>query len=50
MFTLAHKLAPSIVFLDEVDSFLCGRDTQDDNTDSLVKAIFLQSWDGLMTD
>lgn len=49
VFSLAYKLAPSIVFLDEVDSLLSGRSAHDDNTDALVKAIFLQSWDGLMT-
>ncbi|KAK3852362.1 hypothetical protein Pcinc_041050 [Petrolisthes cinctipes] len=49
VFTLSHKLAPSILFLDEVDSFLSQRDSSDSNTASSLKAIFLQSWDGLMT-
>lgn len=49
VFSLAYKLAPSIVFLDEVDCLLSGRGANDDNTDAQVKAIFLQCWDGLMT-
>lgn len=50
VFTLAYKLQPCIIFLDEVDSFLSTRDQEDHAADASLKSIFLQKWDGLTTD
>ena len=50
LFTLARRLEPCIIFLDEVDSFLSVRTEEDHSTESTLKAIFLQQWDGLTTD
>lgn len=49
LFSLARKLEPCLIFLDEVDSFLSSRSEEDQSTESTLKAIFLQQWDGLTT-
>jgi len=51
LFTLAHKLAPTIIFIDEVDGFLHARGGDDGDPASMrpVKAEFMQLWDGLCT-
>eukprot|EP00056_Hartaetosiga_gracilis_P014527 m.240792 g.240792 ORF g.240792 m.240792 type:complete len:390 (+) comp16048_c0_seq1:157-1326(+) len=48
IFTLAHKLQPSIIFIDEVDCFLRTRSTHDHETSASVKSQFMMMWDGFM--
>ncbi|KAF2365554.1 ATPase AAA-type core [Trinorchestia longiramus] len=50
VFTLATKIQPCIIFIDEVDSFLRVRATGDHEATAMMKAQFLQHWDGLNTD
>lgn len=48
LFTLAVKLAPSIIFIDEVDSFLCRRDKNGEHEAMRkIKNEFMAMWDGL---
>lgn len=49
VFTLAAKLSPCIVFIDEIDSLLRSRDASDHEATAMVKAQFMQMWDGLET-
>lgn len=49
VFTLAQKIAPCIIFIDEIDSFLRTRDSHDHEATAMVKAQFMQMWDGLET-
>ncbi|KAI8081116.1 P-loop containing nucleoside triphosphate hydrolase protein [Thamnidium elegans] len=49
VFTLAKKLQPSIVFIDEIDSFLRERRSTDHETTGMMKAEFMSLWDGLTT-
>lgn len=49
VFTLAAKLSPCIVFIDEIDSLLRVRDSHDHEATAMVKAQFMQMWDGLET-
>ena len=41
LFSLARKLQPSIVFIDEIDSFLRERATGDHEVTSMMKAEFM---------
>lgn len=50
VFTLAKKIQPCIIFIDEIDSFLRSRDTHDHEATAMVKAQFMTLWDGLETD
>ncbi|KAK9471686.1 P-loop containing nucleoside triphosphate hydrolase protein [Dipodascopsis tothii] len=50
IFSLAHKLQPSIVFIDEIDSFLRERQKMDHEVTSMLKAEFMTLWDGLTSD
>ncbi|RZC35558.1 AAA domain containing protein [Asbolus verrucosus] len=50
VFSLAVKLQPCIVFIDEIDSFLRSRNTTDHEATAMVKAQFMSLWDGLITD
>lgn len=50
VFSLAAKIQPCIVFVDEIDSFLRVRATGDHEATAMMKAQFLQQWDGLATD
>lgn len=45
-FSLAQKLAPCIVFIDEVDSFMGKRGGSSDPTFASMKTEFLALWDG----
>ncbi|KAI8979930.1 P-loop containing nucleoside triphosphate hydrolase protein [Pilobolus umbonatus] len=49
VFTLARKLQPAIVFIDEIDSFLRERRSNDHETTGMMKAEFMSLWDGLTT-
>jgi len=52
MFTLARRLAPCVIFIDEIDSILSSREHGDDSshgTLTSVKTTIMQEWDGLRT-
>lgn len=50
IFSLAYKLQPAIIFIDEVDSFLGQRYDMDYETCTNIINEFMASWDGLSTD
>jgi len=50
VFTLATKIQPCIIFIDEIDSLLRVRDQHDHEATAMIKAQFMQLWDGLATD
>lgn len=50
VFSLAAKLQPCIVFIDEIDSFLRSRNTHDHEATAMMKTQFMMHWDGLSTD
>lgn len=50
IFTLARKLSPAIIFIDELDSFLRSRTSMDQESAALVKAQFMTLWDGFVKD
>jgi len=50
LFSLAHKLEPTIIFIDEIDSFLRDRRSQDHEATAMMKAEFMSLWDGLVSD
>ncbi|KDN37536.1 putative MSP1-intra-mitochondrial sorting protein [Tilletiaria anomala UBC 951] len=47
LFSLARKLQPTIIFIDEIDSFLRERGTGDHEVTGMMKAEFMTLWDGL---
>lgn len=47
VFSLAAKLTPAIIFLDEVDGILGTRKNQDHEVTTSMKTEFMQLWDGL---
>ena len=51
-FTLARKLAPCIIFIDEMEIFLHNRSSGSSSSEANghIKAEFLTEWDGLLTD
>ena len=52
VFSLARKLAPCVVFFDEIDAVLASREGGDDTshgTLTSVKTTLMQEWDGLKT-
>ncbi len=49
VFTLATKISPCIIFIDEIDSLLRMRDCHDHEATAMIKAQFMQMWDGLET-
>lgn len=51
LFTLAKKLAPTIIFIDEVDVFLRKRGNSNEHEAvSMMKGQFMTLWDGLTSD
>jgi SpoVK/Ycf46/Vps4 family AAA+-type ATPase len=51
VFTLARKLAPCVIYLDEVDAILSSRENSDRSSQAYtsVKTTLMQEWDGLRT-
>ncbi|KAG6383745.1 hypothetical protein SASPL_156490 [Salvia splendens] len=50
VFTLASKISPSVIFIDEVDSMLRKRESQGENEAMRkIKNEFMVNWDGLRT-
>lgn len=49
LFSLSRKLAPTIIFIDEIDSFLSQRGG-DEYALGNMKAEFMAHWDGLLTE
>lgn len=47
VFSLAEKLQPAIVFIDEIDAFLRTRQSTEHEVSSTMKAEFMTLWDGL---
>ena len=47
VFSLARKLQPTIVFIDEMDAVLGSRRTGEHEASGMVKAEFMTHWDGL---
>lgn len=49
VFSLARKLQPAIVFIDEIDAVLRSRSSSDHEASTMVKAEFMTHWDGLLS-
>lgn len=47
VFSLARKLEPSIIFIDEIDAVLGTRRSNEHEASGMVKAEFMTLWDGL---
>jgi SpoVK/Ycf46/Vps4 family AAA+-type ATPase len=49
VFTLARKLSPCVIYLDEVDAILSSRENGDHSSQAYtsVKTTLMQEWDGL---
>ncbi|XP_028852637.1 outer mitochondrial transmembrane helix translocase isoform X2 [Denticeps clupeoides] len=50
VFSLAVKIQPCIIFIDEIDSFLRNRSSLDHEATAMMKAQFMSLWDGLETE
>ncbi|XP_013395490.1 ATPase family AAA domain-containing protein 1-B [Lingula anatina] len=50
VFSLAVKIQPTIIFIDEIDAFLRSRNSSDHEATALMKTQFMTLWDGLVTD
>jgi SpoVK/Ycf46/Vps4 family AAA+-type ATPase len=51
IFSLARKLAPTVIFIDEIDTILSNRNTSStQNAYSSTLGLFLSEWDGLTSD
>ncbi|KAH8389155.1 hypothetical protein KR200_009263 [Drosophila serrata] len=49
VFSLAEKIQPCIIFIDEIDSFLRSRNLNDHEATAMMKTQFMMLWDGLST-
>ncbi|PVF99537.1 putative MSP1-intra-mitochondrial sorting protein [Serendipita vermifera] len=49
MFSLAQRIKPCIIFIDEIDCFLRERGKGDHEVTGMMKAEFMTQWDGLLT-
>ena len=47
LFAVAHYVSPSVIFLDEVDSFLSARNSDDKSVSRRMLTQFLQEIDGV---
>ncbi|XP_061449139.1 outer mitochondrial transmembrane helix translocase-like isoform X3 [Rhineura floridana] len=47
VFSLATKIQPCIIFIDEIDAFLRNRSEADHEATAMMKAEFMSLWDGL---
>lgn len=47
LFSLAKKIQPCIIFIDEIDSFIRERSSTDHEMTAMLKAEFMTLWDGL---
>ena len=45
----SQKLQPTIIFIDEIDSFLRERKSNDHEATSMMKAEFMTLWDGMIS-
>lgn len=50
IFSLARKIQPVIIFIDEIDAFLRSRASMDHESTTMMKTQFMSFWDGLLTD
>jgi len=50
VFSLAYKIQPCVIFIDEIDSFLRARNTQDHEATAMMKAQFMSLWDGMISE
>lgn len=50
LFSLARKIQPTIIFIDEIDSLTRKRTDFDSGWNATMKSQFLSLWDGLLTD
>uniref|UniRef100_A0A0K0DX42 AAA domain-containing protein n=1 Tax=Strongyloides stercoralis TaxID=6248 RepID=A0A0K0DX42_STRER len=48
LFSLAQKLQPVIIFIDEIESFLRTRNETDNEVNQAFKAQFMSQWDGFI--
>ncbi|KJH48573.1 ATPase, AAA family [Dictyocaulus viviparus] len=46
VFSVAQKFQPTIIFIDEIDSFLRDRQSHDHEATAMMKAQFMSLWDG----
>lgn len=49
IFSLANKLAPTIIFIDEIDLFLRKRNFSDHEVTASMKGEFMSLWDGIIS-
>lgn len=49
LFSLSRKIAPTVIFIDEIDCFLSERSDSSHEAMAQVKAEFMAHWDGLRT-
>ncbi|KAI9442941.1 ATPase [Lactarius indigo] len=49
LFSLARKMQPCIIFIDEIDSLLRERSQHDHEANAMMKAEFMTLWDGLLS-
>ncbi|XP_037634989.1 ATPase family AAA domain-containing protein 1-A [Sebastes umbrosus] len=49
VFSLAAKIQPCIIFIDEIESFLRNRSSLDHEATAMMKAQFMSLWDGMDT-
>ncbi|KAM9964805.1 hypothetical protein ACTFIW_004591 [Dictyostelium discoideum] len=49
MFSVAKKLQPTIIFIDEIDSMVSTRQDSENETSNSKKSILLQHWDGFFS-
>jgi len=50
LFSLAKKIQPVIIFIDEIDSFLRSRNSFDHECTAMMKAQFMSLWDGFTSE